>query len=175
MTILTQIDGDTAFKLHQQIKSNELQRRELLAINSELLSKIKKNELYRAILGDDKAPWSAYLGQIEVMYSRHDVYNMIRIQQKYCEELGLKYETIADIPKSRLAIIIGIVTKDNVQDWLNKARVLTNQDFKDEFREAKGLPTTETCTHKLEEYEICSICGFKHKKENCETRKPISN
>jgi hypothetical protein len=163
--IHTEQDAEKAFNIHKEIEKNELERRNLLAKNVELISQMKNEELYKIILGDDKSQWAGYLGQIEVMYSRNDVYNMIRIQQKYCNELGITFIEIADIPKSRLLSLIPIVTKENLQDWLSKARVLTNADFNIELRQTKGLPTSETCEHKMEDYEICSECGLKHRKD----------
>ena len=58
--------------------------------------------------------------------------------------------------------------KKNPQDVIAKwfKDTLVNQDFTDSVRQFKGLPTTETCIHKMQEYEVCSICGFKHKLED---------
>jgi hypothetical protein len=160
--------GELAFEYHNKIQSNERKRRELMAENAKLLS-IMKGGLYKAILGDDKGKWAGYLGQIEVMYSRSSVENMIQIYQRLCEGLNLNYDEISDIPKSRLLDLSNILCSGSqVEEWLNKARNLTNQDWTNEIREMKGLPTMEECSHKFQDYEICSICGLRHQKnENC--------
>jgi hypothetical protein len=161
--MLTAQDGENAFSYDMKIKANEQKRRELAAENAMLLSTMKKHNLYKAILGDENAEWSGYLGQIEVMYSRNDVYNMIRIYDKFTNELNIKYESICDIPKSRLLDIISIVDASNVVEWCDKARVLINQDWAFEVRNAKGLKTEDTCTHTFCSYEVCKDCGLKHK------------
>jgi hypothetical protein len=159
--IFTERDGELAFQYHTKIQENELKRRELLAENAKLLSKMKGG-LYKSILGDEKAEWSGYLGQIEVMYSRNDVYNMIRIYDKFCKDLGVNYKEIADIPKSRLLELIPVISSlGQLQEWIDKARVLSNSDFRDEVRVAKGLVSMDSCQHKFKEYEICSQCGLK--------------
>ncbi len=167
--IITEKDGVDGFNLHQRIKDNEQQRRTLLADNAYFLSLMKDRELYKAVLGDEKADWNAYLGQVEVMYSRNDVRKMMQIYSKFVVELEQSYSDICDIPKSRLLVLIPIVTKETLEEWLSKARELTNLDFRDEVRIAKGLKPSEECEHTFKEYEICSTCGFKHKQDGRET------
>ena len=58
--------ADKAFKLHNQIVKNEEERRRLLYENSLALLAMQESNLYQDILGDEKAPWSGYLGQVEI-------------------------------------------------------------------------------------------------------------
>ncbi len=153
--------GELAFKINKQIADNELRRRQLFANNIILLKEIKENDLYKTITGED-SEWVAYLGQIETFYSRSEVYNWFRIHDKFVTELGYSFESICDIPVSRLLDIISIATKDSIEHLLDNARILTGRDFKDTIREYKGLSTTDTCEHDYKQIEICKICGEKH-------------
>jgi len=163
-------DGQNGFSLHQQISLNEKRRRELFASNINLLRKMKDTGLYKAVLGDEKGEWAGYLGQIEVFYSRNEVYNWMRIFDKFVTELGFNIPDICDIPTSRLIELLTVINKENCQTLVDQARVLTNRDFTDEIRSIKGLPTIDDGhIHQLVTYEICAICGEKHKKEDHES------
>lgn len=162
--------GELAFKVHSQIAKNELARRNFLGDNINLLQIMKDKELYKAVLGDDKAEWVQYLGQIETFYSRNTIYNLMRIYDKFVKDLGYKYEEISDIPKSRLSALLSVVDKNNVQDLLEKARILTSRDFSDDIKQIKGIPTTDTCKHDYKRLEVCRHCGERHELKCDETQ-----
>lgn len=153
--------GEIAFNLNKQIVANELQRRELLGQNVFLLKRMKEDNLFQAVLGDEKAEWVAYLGSLEVFYSRNEIYNFFRIYDKF-KELDMEYKDVADIPTSRLMSLLSIITKENMEDVLGNARILTRRDFSDFIKEHKGLPTTDMCEHDYKKQEVCKNCGEKH-------------
>ena len=154
--------GEEGFKLHQKIVHNESLRRQLLGNNIELLREMKDKELYKSVLGDTTTEWVAYLGQVETMYSRNSVYNYFRVYDKFVKEIGLTFEFISQVPISRLVEMLPVITKENSDDLISKALILTSRDFTDEIRQLKGLPTTDECTHQYKEYEICKVCGERH-------------
>lgn len=151
--------GYDGFELHKYIEKNELKRRRLLLENIECLEKIYKDKLYKEILGDDSAEWSAYLSQIEVYYTRAKIRKLLKISEKFKMQL----DKIIDIPISRLMDITSLENVD-YDEWFDKARVLTPRDWRIEIRHAKGLVTADTCEHQMVPYEICGICGEKHRK-----------
>lgn len=156
--------GEVAFSVHNQIIENEKQRRSLFLQNMELIHEMHNKQYYKSILGDDEAPWSAYLGQHEVFYSASKVYTMDKIYSKFVKELEVDIDEISDIPSSKLSNLLSVVNRENVSDWLTKARVLTTQDFEDELRKAQGKISYLECPHNFKEYEICAKCGFRHRK-----------
>lgn len=171
----TEQEGEQAFALNKAVTDNEMQRRMLLSKNIAHLKVLKKDNLFRVILGDEKADWSAYLGQIETMYSRNEIYNYMRVHDKFVDDLKLSFVDICDIPLSRLIELIPIVEDGNVDNMLDQARVLTSQDFKDTIRQIKGLPTSDDGhEHKMVTYEICAECGVKHKIGEHDTTKSVS-
>ena len=171
----TEQDGEKAFNIHSQISGNETQRRILLSKNISLLKAIKKDNLFKVILGDQDAEFTAYLGQVETMYSRNEVYNYIRIHDKFVDDLKMSFIDICDIPLSRLIELIPVVEEGNVSNLLEQARVLTSQDFRDVVRQIKGLPISDDGhQHKMVQYEICAECGVKHKIGEHDTTKSVS-
>lgn len=157
-------DGERAYWLHSNIKTLESQRRNLLLQSMEAINELYSTKLYRIILGDENAPWSAYLGQHDTFYSASQIYLFNKIYQKFIIELGVNRDEIADIPTTKLSNILKLVTKENINEWLTKARELTNQDFTDEIRIAQGKESYQTCQHESEvDYKICQKCGFRHK------------
>ena len=159
--------AQVAFSFHKKIIDNEKKRRELFAENASLLSLMHDKEYFKQILGDEEADWAAYLGEIDVFYSRNEVHNIIRIHRKFVKELHIPAPEFSDIPLSRLIDMIPIVTPSNYKDWFAKARVLTGRDWRIEIRKAKGLVTEEDeHEHDMQTYRICKTCGAKHRVED---------
>ena len=157
-------DGERAWFLHSHIKENEIKRRQLLLDSMEAINELYKDKLYQVVLGDAEAPWSAYLGQHSTFYSASQIYLFNKIYQKFIVELGVNRDEIADIPTTKLSSLIGVVNKENVLEWLQKAREFTNQDFQDEIRVSQGKESCLDCKHECEvDYKICQKCGFRHK------------
>jgi hypothetical protein len=162
--IKTSESGDKAWALHNGIVENEMKRRGLLLDSMKLIHELHNSGLYRAVLGDEDAPWSAYLSQHEVFYSASKVYTMDKVYQKFVKELEVSTDKISDIPVTKLSQLLKIVTKENVDEWIIKARELTTHDFEDEVRVAMGKESYLTCPHNFANYEICAKCGFRHRK-----------
>ena len=155
--------GQEAFELYDQIRENELQRRELLGLNAKLLYKMKEKKLYKVMLGDEQGEWAGFLGQVDIFYTRSRINKLINIFKKFELELEIGISQVIDVPITRLIDLLKIITKENAEEWLNKAKTLTSKDWRIEIREVKGLPTEDDCEHKMQKYEICKICGLKHK------------
>ena len=156
-------EGELAWKLHNEVISNEAKRRTLFLENMRTINELYNSKLYQVVLGDEDAPWTAYLSQFEIFYSASKVYTMNKVYQKFVKELGLTIEEIQGFPITKLSQLLPIVDKANVKEWLNKAFELTNQDFADEIRIAQGKESYLDCTHTEVNYGICSKCGFRHR------------
>jgi hypothetical protein len=156
--------GKIAFDLHQIIAGREMKRRELLFENMRDINRMYSEKLFRVFLGDENAQWSAYLGEHSVFYSRSKVFTMNRIYQRFIVELKIDVQRIAPIPLTKLANLLPVVDRKNVEDWLTKAETLTNQDLNDEIRIASGKESYLNCEHKEEQtYKVCAKCGNRHR------------
>lgn len=156
-----------AFEIDKSIKENELTRRKLFISNILNLIQMYDEDLYKYILGEGVEPkWSSYLADVEKFYSRSKIERWRRIINKLVKKLGIDINSIADIPETRLKELCSVCdTKEKAEELITQAKVLTSLDFKNLIRKEKGLPTTDECEHILVEYEICSKCGLKHKKQ----------
>ena len=158
--------GKKAFELHSQIIANEQLRRKLLADNMLMLSNMHSQELYKCILGDEEAPWSGYLAEVEVYYTRGKVARWIYIINHLIDEYNLDIKNLISIPESRLEEIARYATPENYEDLLDNAKVQTPQDWRNTLLELKGKPTSETCEHiKVKKLSVCEDCGYKHQIE----------
>lgn len=158
--------GEEGWNIDQRVKARELQRRKLFAENVKDIHEILSKQLYKDILGDETAEWTAYLGELEVYYPRNTIYPLMKIYEKFELEFEKPFADVCHIPKQRLLDIGRIIkSKDDLPDWLNKAETLLARDWRDEIRQYQGLPSTLDCNHdKMQLYEICKSCGVKHRK-----------
>lgn len=156
--------GEKAFTLHKNIQTNERNRRLLLVENISLLIEMLDNKYYQDILGDEEGEWAGYLADLEIFYSRNQVYTYIKIYKELTQNLGVQPGKWLDIPITRLSECLPFLTKKNYEDWFSKASVLTGRDWQIEIRIAKG-EITEEDEHKHDNifYKICKLCGAKHK------------
>lgn len=160
-------EAEEAQKIHTQLKDNESVRRNLLAINASLLAKIKEKNLYKIILGDSEAEWAGYLSLPEIYYTRNESYNLIRLYEKFevKHEMPLYKIFEMGIPTSRLVDMLPVdfVDTEDMLNILYHAKNDLPRDWQIIIRERKGLKTAENCEHKFNNYEICCMCGEKHK------------
>ena len=164
--LLKDVNSQEAFDRHNEIKKRESMRRQLLALNIEDISKMYETQGYRVILGDDPTPpWTAYLAEVELFYSRAQVERWRRIYQKFVKEFELTLDKFFDVPETRLEDMSKVVkNKSEIDEWLNRALTATSLDWRNFIAEAMGKVTTEECEHKFKIFEICNTCGTKHAK-----------
>lgn len=155
------------FEVHEQIVENERIRRILLLQNIIALKRLKEDESYKDILGEDGGTWLEYLGHIEIYYPRAQVFSLLKCVSKLLS-FNIDVEEITDvaaIPASRLRKITPFLTEKNYHHWLSVARTYVGKDFTIEIKKAKGEPHEEDGhDHDYTEVLICDICGQKHKK-----------
>lgn len=154
--------GKEGFDLHQTLIANEEARRLLLAKNAAILARMYDEDLYQYVLGDDRAPWAAYLAELKIFYTRNQIDSFIKVYRKFTKELGIPEDVWIESPVTRLVDILPIVNKDNWEDYLIKSRILTTKDWMIEIRQAKGLLTEEEHEeHDDQFYRVCKQCGRK--------------
>ena len=70
-----------------------------------------------------------------------------------------------DIDYSRLVKLLPVVNEKNKDEWLTKAESLSNDDFDDELRVAKGKESRLDCRHEWEDWQKCKKCLIIRKKK----------
>ncbi len=157
--------GQKAFALHRKIADIEEKRRELFIANILHLAEMKKEKLYKAYLGDEDAPWTAYLAQTDVFMTRAKVNRWLYLHDNLIEPYQLTLITIIDVPESRLEDIARFAkSKEEAIKLIDTAKEALPGDWRDTINELRGKPTRETCKHSdTEKLEVCKDCGNKHK------------
>jgi hypothetical protein len=155
---------ENAFKLHSDIVKNEHLRRALLVDNIRMLHEVFDKKYYKDILGNKEGQWAGYLADLEIFYSRNEVYKYIKIYKYLTQKLNVEPSKWLEIPLTRLSQCLSHLTQDNYEEWFTKANVLTPKDWKIETRKAKGFITEDDeHEHIMEQFEVCKVCGAKHR------------
>lgn len=155
--------GKKAWELNEEIKNNEEQRRVLLARNAVLLSEILDKKYYKELLGFEDAEWSGYLADLDIYYTRNQINTYVRIHNKLTRELKIDPEDWIRIPVTRLGECLPFITRENYEEWFSKASMCISSDWRIELDRAKGKEIEDDHKHDMVNYEICRICGEKHK------------
>lgn len=154
-----------AFELNDKVVANERERRKLFFENISLLEEILQGHLYRYILDED-ASWSSYLGELDVFYTRSEVVRWLRIKGRLVNDFGFKIDELLSVPATKLEAIVS-VAKDaaDAKVLLEMAGVAKGRDWRNEIkmRQGKHLPD-DGHMHDFEEFEVCKVCGMRHKK-----------
>lgn len=155
-----EIDGKAFFVLNQRIIEREKNRRKLMIDNIEDIGKMLDEKLFLVEFEN----YAGFLGQIEVYYSRAEVWRLMKIKEKLIDEFKLNPMEFFDIDITRLEMVAKYAVDEKAAETLlGQARHLTSRDWRDTINTLRGKPQMENCSHKNELYEICKLCGNKHK------------
>lgn len=153
-------EGEKFFKINKKIKEREILRRALMIENVGDLQTMFEEKLYKVEF--DK--WSAFLAQLEIYYTRAEVWRFLFIKKRLIDKYRMKFEMLLDVPITRLENIAKYAkTKEEVDDLYHKAKTLLPRDWRDTINQLRGKPTSDNCKHKIDLYEICRVCGQKHR------------
>lgn len=122
------------------------------------LYKIKQEELYRP----SWTSWEEYREELKM--SENSVNKLIQMHDTLILKYKIPAEKIVNAggPSVISDLLPVIKTKEEAEDWLAKASVLTRKDLRDEIQESKtGLPMKD-CKHKnTYTIVVCRDCGLK--------------
>ena len=91
----------------------------------------------------------------EIGFKHATAWNCIRIWRIFGTYKNL------DVDYFRLVRLLPVVNEENKSEWIEKAKVLTPNDFNDEIRIAKGKISQLDCQHPEEAREYyfkCKVC-----------------
>ena len=135
-------EGDVAYQTHARILELTAGMGYTIFELGKLFKQIRDEKLYKYL---DASTFSEYCGFPEVKFARPTVYSFIKIYERYILKLGRsEVELLGDgTPKSngvghRSLQIINPVVEDNPDEWIEKAKVLSESDLINEVRIAQG-------------------------------------
>jgi hypothetical protein len=118
----------------------------------EVLSLIFDGRLYKHY-AEHITSFDGFLAEMGL--KRANAYHALRVWRKFGGRPleGIKHDRLIRL------LPINMDDADKLR-WLDDARELPAQGFNDAVREARGLPTTDKCTHKgTVTKRFCSCCG----------------
>ncbi|MCD6429384.1 hypothetical protein J7L09_01680 [bacterium] len=151
-----------AFELHQKIKKIKDNIAVSYIYLAKYLKEIKEKKLYKYLSYNS---FEEYLSSPELQISHTKAYDLIRIYTKYCEEFGVPLEEMT----AHWTVIretLPVVTKENYEEWLHRARELSRSDLKLEIKQLKSGIDPSKCEHDKhpewwihKEFWQCKKCG----------------
>lgn len=120
------------------------------------LKRIKEEKLYLQMGEGGYDSFYQFLADPEINLNPNTALAYIRVYEFYVEKLGFKKEDLAGIPLNRLNQIKGFLedkNKDEVKEWVEKARTLGRTDFEKEMVDKKITKERQI------EIKKCRKCG----------------
>lgn len=130
------------------------------------LKQVRDFELYKEIGCES---FEEYIGQPELSFKRSTVYSLIGVYEEFFSEESnhLDIENIEEIDYTKLDKIrrFHYLPKEQFEEWVEKARVLSLSDLIDEIKEVRGEPVEEGSTPPKEVAQYidvtCPACATK--------------
>jgi hypothetical protein len=127
-----------AFETDRQIKELRSRLENAVRLSTfelgRLLKSMRDDKLYLE-LGYEG--FTSYLGDPEISFSQSSAYNAIQLYETYELKLNVPPPKLENIPVRRLTAISGLVTLESLDEWLAKAKSLSESDFRTEIVEVK--------------------------------------
>ncbi|HEC66860.1 MAG TPA: hypothetical protein ENI23_16415 [bacterium] len=122
-----------------------------------ILHNWKKNNNYKFVFGDEKQSWASFLSEVHVPQSSAD--QKVKNWGFFIDSHQLEITSLASADTSCLYYITMYKTsvpKEDVEEWVEKAKVLSRGDF------IQSIRGNTECLHDETDEEIvfrCSKCG----------------
>lgn len=142
------------FKLFQDIEQAKKGIILCIVKAGNALNEFQNNNNYRKFNEEAKTFMDFVINELKISYST--AYNWMSI----AEEFGkLLTSNAVGTSERKLVALLPVVTEENKEEWLFKATNLSDREFYEEVREAKGKKTSKDCEHKeKEQWERCVEC-----------------
>lgn len=89
---------------------------------------------------------------------------LINIYKQFVLTNKVSSTKLAKIGWSKIAELMTVAKEENVDEWIDKAEILTQKDLRDEIREARTGIDMSRCRHQnTYTLRICADCGYKEK------------
>ena len=150
-----------AVQILNQLKSL-LIKRGLLFLDTGRLLKILRDEKLYLHLGYDG--WLDFIRGGEISLKQSTIYAYISIYEMYVMKYGFPPISLAEIPWDKLHMALPAIRKskdkDEVEEWVEKARVLSRSDLAIELGEVEPLHRSNTRIVKMFKCKACEKWRF---------------
>jgi len=135
-----ELTPDKAYEIHTKIVSlanfTREQARRLVFEMGKLLKVVKEKKLYEK-LGYDT--FASYVADPEIGLTEGNANHYIRVYETFIERLKIKEKELEGIAFNRLLRLVPLLNEGKKpEEWLEKAKALSESDFIFEIKNAKG-------------------------------------
>lgn len=118
-----------------------------------LISENILNEYWKK-LGYDS--FGDFVAQSNLSFTKRTAYNYIDLWKLFCK-FTIDMDKFTEIPYSKLLKIKDVITEDNLEEWLSKAKELSRSDLELELEENKALEAGKPFIPRPKVY-LCPDC-----------------
>jgi len=152
---------EVAHRLYKELYSVIVQTSMNFLELGRLLKIIRDEKLYEYMGDGGYDSFRMFMADASLGIKHSTAYAFIRLYEVYVLKLGYPQQGLSDIPWAKLQLLAGIVEPQNKQqsdEWVEKARTLSNSDFTLEVREHKAN-AKETTFVPFPHMFRCKECG----------------
>jgi hypothetical protein len=147
-----------AYDLYQKCIFLKKKQGELALEFGMTLKEIRDKKLYQHMGEGGFDNFYQFLASPEISLNPNTALMYIRVYEFYIEKLKIPKEKLTEIPVNRLNQLksgLENKSKDEIEEWIEKARVLGRKDFEKEMEEARMKKEDDI------KIKICKKCGKK--------------
>lgn len=107
-------------------------------VNALILGKLLAENIeftYWKKLGYDN--FGDFIAQGDFSFTKRTAYNYVDLWKMFCK-FAIEMEEFTAIPYSKMLKLKDVLTEDNIEDWMSKAKTLSRNDLELEVREGKA-------------------------------------
>lgn len=150
--------AEQAFLVYSSLQT-ELKKTVINHIHiGELLFAMRKNNLYKEILGDRRGKWQDFLGMPEIGQKYHTAYMYIALYETFKVKFPTDDKRLAAIKEFKLKMIYPFVNAGNKEGLLSAAEALSATDLCKTLQELKTGENLYDCPHAEIEEKTVRIC-----------------
>ena len=145
-----------AHQLFNRLKSLKVETTSRSLEAAAVLSEMEEGEVWREL---DYPSWKSFVGDPDLDLSTGYVSTAINIHRKFILEFKINPEEIAEIGWSKVAMILPVVTKENVEELLGAAQGNSKSDLAKTIKQLKNGVEDGKHKHEWKYYRECTDCG----------------
>jgi hypothetical protein len=138
---ISHLQNKEAFDYYQKLVFLRRKQGEVALEIGRVLKEIKEKKLYRYLGEGGYDDFFQFLSDPEISMNYNTASLYIRVYEFYVEQLKLNPDELASIPINRLNTLKSKLekteNKEEIEEWLEKAKTLGRLDFEKETEEAK--------------------------------------
>lgn len=129
-------------KLHEMLLTVVHLSKKSFVTMGRILHALKQDDNYKTAVGKGADDWDDYLRQPEIGLSSSEASRLITIYKEFILRLGYDEQTISEVPIKNMHYLLPLVkklkTKEEADDLVCEATLMSQKDFKERIYEAKA-------------------------------------